>query len=92
MSRVACRTAIPIDRHFPDRREKVLNGLRDLKEGRLNDSQFKSRMAGTGPTARHLRDLFQISCRRAGMMDDFPELSAAAFRRPSTAQLELWQT
>jgi hypothetical protein len=34
--------------HFPDRKEKVLGRLRELRGGKLNDPNFGSRMQGEG--------------------------------------------
>ena len=83
-----------LERHFPDRKEKVLNRLRDLRGGKLSESRFGQRMRGRGPFADQIKSLFQLSCRKAGIGRHWPELSAAAFRRPVDrspgAQLELF--
>ena len=34
--------------HFPDRKEKILNRIRDIRGGKLNDSKFNTRMRGQG--------------------------------------------
>lgn len=39
-----------LEARFPDRKEKVLNRVRDLRGGRLNDPRFGSRMKGEGPS------------------------------------------
>ena len=71
-----------LEEHFPDRKEKVLGRIRQLRGGeRLNDPRFKSRMRGEGIFAEQIRDLFTIGCKRAGM-DERPKLSTEAFRRP----------
>ncbi len=68
--------------HFPDRKEKVLNRIRSMRGGRLNDPDFDSRMRGEGIVADHIAQLFEISCRRAGIeRGRFPRLSTSAFRR-----------
>ncbi len=79
--------------HFPDRREKVLNRVRSLRGGRLNDPSFGSRMHGEGIFAEQMRALFETTCRRLGFPEERPELSTAAFRRPrdpDDPQLELF--
>ena len=76
-----------LERHFPDRREKVLNRIRSMRGGGLNDPRFGSRMKGEGLFARHIAQLFSISLRRAGMGEGrFPRLSTAAFCRDGGAQ------
>ena len=79
-----------LERHFPDRKDKVLNRLRSLRGGQLDDSRFGARMAGEGIFAQQIHDLFRISRDRAGIRDDRPTLSTAAFRKPGDAQLRLF--
>src|SRR6185295_12447442 len=51
--------------HAPLQKEKVLNRVREIRGGRLNDPNFKSRMQGEGAYAGHLRKMFELSCRKA---------------------------
>lgn len=82
-----------LETHFPDRKTKVLNRVREMRGGKLNDSRFRSRMRGEGVYADQLRALFHVACRKAGLNDQRLELSAASFRRPDpTGQLGLWDT
>ena len=54
-----------LERHFPDRAQKVLNRVRDMRGGRLNDAQFHTRFRGTGLFNEQIQDLFELACRRA---------------------------
>ncbi len=76
--------------HFPERKDKVLNRVRSLRGGKLNDSRFHSRFHALGPFAEQVRGLFKLGCRRHGLDVGPPELSAAAFKRPGGNQLSLW--
>jgi DNA repair photolyase len=76
--------------HFPDRKEKVLNRIRSLRGGKLNDPNFGSRMKGQGIWSDQLQTMFKFAKKTAGITGGFPELSTAAFRRPG-GQLELFQ-
>ena len=78
-----------LDEHFPDRKEKVLNRVRDLRDGKLYDAQWRVRQRGTGIFAEQIETLFDVSCRRARLNETEIELSTAAFRRP-TAQGSLF--
>ena len=78
-----------LERHRPDRSDKVLNQIRALRDGELNDSKFGSRMHGEGPLAERISRLFHVSARRAGLALEAPELSVTAFRRPAGTQMEL---
>lgn len=75
--------------HAPDRRDKVLNHIRDVRGGKLNESTFGTRMTGEGPIADSIHQMFDLHKRRLGFKRG-AELSVAAFRRPSGPQLNLW--
>jgi DNA repair photolyase len=70
-----------LERHFPDRRQKVLDRIRDLRGGRLNDPRWGARMRGDGPFADLVSNVFRVARQRAGIPEGHPPLSAAAFRR-----------
>jgi DNA repair photolyase len=73
-----------LTRHFPERKDKVLNRVRALRGGRLNDPDFGTRMRGEGIYADQIEALFDTACRKAGVAGQSPELSASAFRVPSS--------
>lgn len=76
--------------YYPDRKEKVLARVREIRGGKLNDARFGSRMRGEGVYARQIMDLFHAACRKAGLDSAGPPLSAEAFRRPSDYQYTLF--
>ncbi len=80
-----------LDRHFPDRKDKVLNRVRELRGGKLYDGRFSVRGKGEGPWARQIGALFRVTTRRLGL-ERSPRLSAEAFRRPQApgGQMELF--
>jgi DNA repair photolyase len=71
-----------LERNFPDRKEKVLHKIRDMRGGKLNDPRFGVRQRGEGVLAREINDLFRISCRKCALNKRDYELSTASFRRP----------
>jgi DNA repair photolyase len=75
--------------HFPDRRQKVLGRLREMRGGKLNDSTFGRRMTGEGEFARAIHAMFDLHRRRLGMTQKI-ELSTASFRRPAGPQRRLF--
>ena len=81
-----------LERHFPDRAQKVLNRVRDMRGGRLNDPRFHTRFRGTGLFNEQIQKLFELACRRAGLESKAPALSARSFRRPGCSQLSLFPT
>lgn len=79
-----------VEQHFPERKEKILNQIRAIRDGKLNDPNFGSRMRGQGIFADQLRQMFHAACRRAGLPEEHPKLTAENFRRPAGPQLELF--
>src|SRR5262249_25959243 len=68
--------------HFPDRKDKVLNRIRSIRGGKLNESEFHARMRGQGEFSEQIEAMFNVAKRRARLDKPFPHLSADAFRRP----------
>ena len=75
-----------LEEHFPDRKDKVLNRIRDLRGGKLYHAQWGVRGRGTGIFADQIEALFDVTCRRLGLNEDARELSTAAFRRRTLQQ------
>lgn len=78
-----------LERHYPLKKEKVLNQIRSVRGGKLNDPRFGFRMRGEGPLADRISQLFDVAARRAGFLEDWPELSTKAFSRSGETQLGL---
>ncbi|MEA3206098.1 MAG: hypothetical protein QOG92_1784 [Verrucomicrobiota bacterium] len=78
-----------LENHFPERQEKVLGRIRSMRNGKLNNTDFGSRMRGEGPFAQQIDHMFQVSCRRADLSRTRTDLSTAAFRRVLPNQLDL---
>jgi DNA repair photolyase len=78
-----------LEAHMPDRKDKVLNRLRSMRHGRLNESTFGSRMTGDGPFAESIHQMFDLHRRRLGLTKRV-EISTAAFRRPPGPQPSLF--
>jgi DNA repair photolyase len=79
-----------LGRHYPDRKDKVLNRIRDLRGGKLNDSNFHTRMVGRGVWSEQFKTMFDVAQRRAGLDRPFPELSTQHFRKPAGPQMTLF--
>ncbi|HEX2225825.1 MAG TPA: PA0069 family radical SAM protein [Candidatus Binatia bacterium] len=74
-----------LEQHYPERKDKVLNRIRAIRGGKLNDPNFTSRMRGQGLFAQQMSELFDLAKRKAGITRRWPELSTEHFRRPSTS-------
>ncbi|MEW6368233.1 MAG: PA0069 family radical SAM protein [Acidobacteriota bacterium] len=76
-------------RHRPAAKKKVLDRLREIRGEDLDEKRIGRRFTGEGELARQIRSLFAMSCRKVGLADSGPDLSASSFRRP-TGQLGLF--
>jgi DNA repair photolyase len=80
-----------LEAHYPAKRERILERLRSLRGGRLNDARFGRRMTGEeGLWRENLQRLRRLGLRRAGFTPEPPPLNAEAFLRPGGRQLELF--
>ena len=72
-----------LDTHFPDKKEKILNRVREMRGGKLNDPRFGKRMQGAGFYAEQMAAMYQVAWKTAGFARNPPlKLSTAAFRAP----------
>jgi DNA repair photolyase len=82
-----------LEDNVPDRRSKVLNRIRSMRGGKLNNSQFGARMRGEGEFAKSIEMLFKMCVRKHGFLPRGATLSTISFRRPTSKgmdQLELF--
>lgn len=76
--------------HQPNRKQKVINKLKSLKNGELNRSEFGERFRGEGAYGDQIRQLMNIHKKRLGLNQNQKPLNRDAFRRPETDQLRLF--
>ena len=79
-----------LETHYPDRKEKILNRVREMRGGKLNDPRFGTRMKGAGFYAEQMAAMYRVAWKAAGF-EGKPrvELSTAGFRSPRE-QLQLF--
>jgi DNA repair photolyase len=80
--------------HYPDRAKHVMSLINQSRGGKDYDSQFGTRMRGTGPYAELLRTRFDLAKRKLGFAgaEERYELDTSLFRPPlgATPQLSLF--
>jgi uncharacterized membrane protein len=64
--------------------------LREIRDGKLNDPNFTTRMRGRGIFAEQMAELFQLAQKKSGINKRWPKLSTEHFRRAATDQLALF--
>jgi DNA repair photolyase len=78
--------------NYPDRYRHVFTLIRDMRGGRDYDSQWGTRMKGTGPIAWMIGRRFEIACDRLGLNKRRLRLTTSHFVRPQRGgeQLDLF--
>ncbi|HEY7217820.1 MAG TPA: PA0069 family radical SAM protein [Candidatus Binatia bacterium] len=79
-----------LDQHYPEKKQKILNRVREIRSGKLNDPNFKTRMRGEGIYAEEMAKLFQLAQKISGITKRWPKLTVEHFRRPGKDQLNLF--
>ena len=85
-----------LDAHFPERAQRVMNRVREMRGGRDYDADFASRMKGEGTWAALIRQRFDMACARLGYRRDAPALRTDQFvplslpPRTAVPQLDLF--
>ncbi|MBC7584613.1 MAG: PA0069 family radical SAM protein [Tardiphaga sp.] len=75
--------------NYPDRYRHVFTLIRDMRGGRDYDSQWGTRMKGTGPMAWMIGRRFEIACTKLGLNKRRSKLTTDHFVRLSKAGQQL---
>jgi DNA repair photolyase len=68
--------------HYPDRAEKVLSHIRDMRGGKLYDATYGQRMTGQGVYADLIAQRFALAKKRYGYVEQISALRTDLFRAP----------
>lgn len=79
-----------LKREYPERADKVINRIKDVREGKLNSAEFGKRMTGVGEIADSISQLFDLSCKKYGLNEKQFRLSKDKFIGKIDAQIELF--
>lgn len=79
-----------LEQHYPDKKSKILNRIKDIRGGELNDSRWGKRMKGEGNFAEQIRSMFTVHTRRLGMDEPGAPLSTEHFMRSHGRQMNLF--
>lgn len=71
-----------MDRHYPDRKSRVMSKLREMHGGKAYDAQWFKRLRGQGAYADLIAARFTRARRRLGLDQTLPDLDCTAFRPP----------
>ncbi|HJU05336.1 MAG TPA: PA0069 family radical SAM protein [Nitrospiraceae bacterium] len=75
---------------FPDRIAKITHRIREVRGGKLSESNFFARYKGEGPHWQLIEQLFKVSRRKAGFPEREEGTVPSSFRRPGLEQTTLF--
>ncbi|QUS38409.1 PA0069 family radical SAM protein [Tardiphaga alba] len=75
--------------NYPDRYRHVFTLIREMRDGRDYDSQWGTRMKGTGPMAWMIGRRFEIACSKLGLNKKRSKLTLDHFAKPAGAGQQL---
>ncbi len=79
-----------IETHYPNKKNKILNRIKSVRKGKLNSAEFGKRMKGEGIFAEQVKDMFELACKRNGLINQKLLLSTKHFRNPEDRQEKLF--
>lgn len=77
-----------LEEYYPDRKEKVINKIKEMRDGALYKSDFGTRHTGEGKTADMISSLFHLNCKRYHLNKSKIILDTSKFN--SGGQIELF--
>ena len=69
-----------LQQHVPERADRIMARVRDMRGGKDNDARFGTRMTGQGVWAELLRQRFKKACSRLGLNRQRVDLDLTQFR------------
>jgi DNA repair photolyase len=74
-----------LELHYPQRAGRIMARIHDMRGGKDYDSDFATRMKGSGPWAELIGQRFLKASTKLGFNQQRVELDTTAFRRPGAA-------
>ncbi|HEY9050387.1 MAG TPA: PA0069 family radical SAM protein [Gammaproteobacteria bacterium] len=78
--------------HYPLKAERIMQRIRDSRNGKDYDADFGQRMTGTGKYVELIQQRFELAIKKAGLNDGYVALDTTQFKPPrvDTPQLSLF--
>lgn len=78
-----------LERHYPQSKDKVVSRIRNTRQGKLNQSDFRERMRGVGVIAKQIRQTFEVFRAKHGLHGPEIELDYSRFQVPRSKHGQL---
>jgi DNA repair photolyase len=74
-----------VQRMYPQQEEKILGRVQQTRGGKMNSSDFGSRMTGEGEIAQQIQSMFHLFCKKHDLVRKMPPLDCDHFRPPEVS-------
>ena len=74
-----------LEQHFPEKKNRVINRIKEMRNGKLNDPRFGFRMVGEGNYAAQIGQMHQLAKRKVGLKKSDFKFALEHFRVPGRA-------
>jgi DNA repair photolyase len=81
-----------LKRELPNRAGKIINRIKDTRQGELNDSRFGTRMGGEGEMAKAINTLFELHAQKYNLATQWSCLPDAPVPGNHKHQMDLFNT
>jgi DNA repair photolyase len=72
-----------LEKNEPDRAKHVMSLVRSMRNGKDYDSQWHTRMKGTGPYAEMIAQRFHLAVKRLGLNKEHRSMDLTQFQKPA---------
>jgi DNA repair photolyase len=79
-----------LDRTQPDKKAKIESRIRAIRGGKLYESEFGTRMSGTGEFAEQIHRTFALFAKKFGLDAPSVPMDTSQFRRPTPRSGQQW--
>lgn len=79
-----------IQRNYPDKYAKIVHSIQDVRQGKLNETEWGKRMRGEGEMADYIARMFSTFSKKYGLNQNRLDPKPAPFLRSSVNQFSLF--
>jgi DNA repair photolyase len=79
-----------LKKEFPEKENKIINRIKEIRGGKLNSYEWGERLAGKGEFAEAVHSLFKMSCNKYHLNEKKVKLTTSLFN--SKDQLEIFES
>ena len=79
-----------LEREYPDKYQKIIHSIQDVRQGKLSNAEYGTRMRGEGEMAEYIAGVFKAFSKKHGLNKDSMKYRPAPFLRDGTDQISLF--